>query len=68
MKTTLTAMALVLTLAGCSTGNLKAPDSYPQLTVKADEDNTLLFAKPNLKLGQYTKAYIAPIRVQITND
>lgn len=68
MKTTLTALALGIALAGCSTGNLKAPDSYPQLTVKADEANTLLFAKPNLKLGQYTKAYIAPVRVQISND
>ena len=68
MKTTLTALALVLVLAGCSTGNLKAPDSYPQLTVKADEANTLLFAKPNLKLGQYTQACIAPVRVQVSND
>lgn len=70
MKTTRTVLAfsLSLALAGCSTSSLKAPENYPQLTVKADEANTLFFAKQNLKLGQYTKAYIAPVRVQITND
>lgn len=68
MKTTMTVLALGLALTGCSAGKPKSPDGYPQLMVKADESNTLLFAKPNLRLGQYTKAYIAPVRVQISND
>ncbi len=68
MKTTLTVVALGIALAGCSTTNLKAPDNYPQMTVKADEANTLVFARPGLELGQYARAYIAPVQVQISDE
>jgi hypothetical protein len=62
------ALSFALVLVGCSTTTLKAPADYPKLSVKADESNTLVFAKPDLRLGQYSKAYIAPVLVQIGND
>jgi hypothetical protein len=68
MKKILLALAAGAALAGCSTTSQKAPENYPQLTVKADEANTFVFAKQNLKLGQYAKAYIAPVLVQVGND
>ncbi|WP_295002334.1 DUF3313 family protein [uncultured Dechloromonas sp.] len=68
MKATLSAIALGIALAGCSSTTLKAPADYPQLNVKADEPNTLLFSKQNLNLGKYTKAYVAPVLVQISNE
>lgn len=60
--------ALVATLVGCSSASLKAPEDYPRLSLKADEANTLVFAKQNLKLGKYKKAYVAPILIQIGNE
>lgn len=68
MKNALAAIVISVAVAGCSTGPMKAPASYPQLNIKADEANTLLFTKPDLKLGQYSKVYIAPVKVQISND
>lgn len=68
MKANVIALSFALVLVGCSTTTLKAPADYPKLSVKADESNTLVFAKPDLRLGQYSKAYIAPVLVQIGND
>lgn len=68
MKATFSVIALSVALAGCSSSALKAPADYPQLNVKADEANTLVFSKQNLNLGKYTKAYVAPVLVQISNE
>ena len=68
MKANVIALSFALVLVGCSTTTLKAPADYPKLSVKADESNTLVFAKPDLRLGQYSKAYTAPVLVQIGND
>lgn len=66
-KTKLSAIILGIALGGCSSSNLKAPPNFPQLTIKADEANTLLFTKPNLALNKYNKIYIAPVTVQISD-
>lgn len=68
MKSSLKLFALALLVAGCATSTLQAPADYPQLSVKADEPNTLFFAKPKLQLGHYRKVHVAPVLVQITDD
>lgn len=67
MRKIVIALALGATLAGCASTSLKTPNNYPQLSVKADEMDTLVFTKPNIKLGQYTKAYVAPVLIKVDN-
>lgn len=60
--------AAILLLGACSSsGPLVAPEGFPSLSVKADEENTLIFVKPNLNLSKYALIYVAPVRVQM-ND
>jgi hypothetical protein len=68
MKTILLVIAAGIILTGCSSTSIRVPDDYPRLNLKADEANTLLFTKKNLQLGKYTKAYVAPVLIQIGND
>ena len=51
MKPILLALGCGLLISGCASNTLKAPEDYPQLTLKADESNTLVFTKPHLRLG-----------------
>lgn len=61
-------LALATAIAGCTSISPKVPDGYPKLTIKANDANTLVFAKPNLRLGQYSKAFIAPVHVQMEDE
>lgn len=69
MKTTFSTMAVAISfvLAGCTSAPIKGPADYPQLNVKADESNTLIFTKPGLDLGSFKKAYVAPVQIQVSN-
>ena len=61
--------ALVLGLSACSTTPApRAPDDYPRLSVKADEPNTLRFAKPGIDLSSYAKVFVAPVGVHLGED
>jgi hypothetical protein len=68
MKAILFSVVAGTILAGCSAASIRVPDDYPQLILKADEANTLVFARQHLQLGQYKKAYVAPVLVQIGNE
>lgn len=62
------AALLAITLAACSaTPKLSVPEDFPQLTLKADEENTLSFADPKARFEQYNKLYIAPVKVEHGN-
>ena len=55
----------VLLLGACSnTSELRAPADYPRMSVKADEENTLVFTAPDAQFGKYRKVHVAPVRIQ----
>lgn len=68
MKCILFSVVAVTILTGCSNATIRVPDDYPQLVLDANESNTLVFARQNLQLGKYKKAYVAPVLVQIGNE
>lgn len=54
-----------LLLGACSnTTELRAPADYPHLSVKADEENTLVFTAPDAQFGKYRKVHVASVRIQ----
>lgn len=55
----------VLFLGACSnTAELRAPADYPRLSVKSDEENTLVFTAPDAQFGKFRKVHVGPVRIQ----
>lgn len=59
-------LPLALWLTACVGAPPPAPEGYPTLTVAADESSTLLFTKPDMNLGAYSKIVIKPVIADFT--
>jgi hypothetical protein len=57
-------VAATAALAACAP-KLQAPEGFPNLYVSPDDDNVLVFAKPDLDFGRYSKIHLEPTRAQL---
>jgi hypothetical protein len=57
-------VAAAALLSGCAP-KLQTPEGFPNLYVSPDDDDVLVFAKPDLDFGRYRKIHLEPTRARL---